>query len=332
MHARPIAHIGLHKTATSWFQASFYPRLTSHRYVDRQLVRTVMLGGTAWDFDPAAARAALGFDEPGPPPLICDEDLSGILHNGGILTTFLARAVADRLHTVAPELQVVIFLREQSAMCAALYSQYLREGGTGSVRRYLFPEHYRHLTKVRPFKTPRFDFSQLDSSGLIRHYDHLFGRENVHVFAYEAFTRDRNRFLAEYSASLGLAGPVADDAGRRVNTAYRRGLMPVARFLNLFTARSVADKRVLVHVPYWYPLRKRLLERLNRLPILGRPPSPERLLGASTTAWVRGRHAAMNLALSERLGTDLAAFGYATKDDPLTDRPSRPAWLRALRN
>ncbi len=332
MHPRPIVHIGLHKTATSWFQAGFYPRLTSHRYVDRVLVRTVMLGGTAWDFDPAAARAALGFDEPGPPPLICDEDLSGILHNGGILTTFLARALADRLHAVAPESQVVIFVREPSAMCAALYSQYLREGGTGSVRRYLFPEQYRHLTKVRPFKTPRFDFSQLDSISLVRHYDQLFGRENVHVFAYEAFMRERDRFLADYSARLGLAGPVPDDAGRKVNSAYRRGLMPVARFLNLFTARSVADKRLLVHVPYWYGVRKWGLALLNQSPIFGRPPSPKRLLGASTTAWIQERFAGTNRALSERLGTDLSALGYVVGDDPPTDRPRRPAWLQALRN
>ena len=332
MRPRPVVHIGLHKTATSWFQARFYPRLTSHRPIDRVLVRTVMLGGTAWDFDPVAARAALGFDEPGPPPLICDEDLSGVLHNGGILATFLARAVADRLHAVAPEAQVVVFVREQAAMCAALYSQYLREGGTGSARRYFFPEEYRHLTKARPFKTPRFDFSQLDALGLIRHYDGLFGRENVHVFAYEAFARDRDRFLAAYRARLGLEGPAPDGAGGRVNAAYRRGLMPVARVLNLFTARSVADKRVLVHVPFWYPLRKRILARLDRLPVFGRPPSSERLLGAATVAWIRGRFAGMNRALSERMGADLAAFGYAIEDGPPVERPRRPAWLRALRN
>lgn len=332
MRPRPIVHIGLHKTATSWFQARFYPRLTSHRYADRLLVRTVMLGGTAWEFDPAHARAALGFDAPGPPPLICDEDLSGVLHNGGILTTFLARAVADRLHAVAPEAQIVVFVREPAAMCAALYSQYLREGGTGSARRYLFPEEYRHLTKLRPFKTPRFDLSQLDALGLIRHYDRLFGGENVHVFAYEAFARDRDRFLAGYRARLGLAGTVADGGDGRVNTAYRRGVMPLARALNLFTARSVADKRVLVHVPYWYPVRKGLLARLNRLRVFGPPPPPERLFGASATAWLRRHFAPMNRALSERMGTDLAAFGYATEEGPPIERPRRPAWLRALRN
>src|SRR3546814_17860626 len=78
---QPISHIGFHKTATSWFQKSFYGASTSHRLVDRILVRKTFLGGTAFDYDPAWARAELGFKSGERPPLICDEDLSGFLHN-----------------------------------------------------------------------------------------------------------------------------------------------------------------------------------------------------------------------------------------------------------
>lgn len=329
MEARPIIHVGLHKTATSWFQRRFYPALSSHRYVDRLLVRKVLLGGSAFAFDPVWARAALGFHLPGPPPVLCDEDLSGILHNGGILTTFLAKGLAERLRAVAPEAQIVLFVREQVSMTAALYNQYVREGGTGSVRRYLFPGDYRHLARVRPFKIPRFEFVQLDSLGLIRHYDALFGRENVHVFAYEAFARDPAGFLADYSARLGLEGP-SPDTSRGVNSSYRAALLPLARAMNLFTARSVADKKVLVHIPFWYPVRKEMLAGLNRLPVFGRRRSAERLLGRDVADWIRARFAPMNRELAERMGVDLAALGYAV-DAPEADRPRRSALLRALR-
>src|SRR5690606_32375639 len=124
-------------------------------------------------------------------------------------------------HAVAPEARIVIFVREQVAMAAACYNQYLREGGTGSVRRYLFPEDYRHLTKMRPFKTPRFDFAQFDYLGLVDHYDRLFGRGNVHVFAYEALARDRGRFIVAYRAALGLEGGEAAEGDRPVNASYR---------------------------------------------------------------------------------------------------------------
>ena len=61
----PIIHIGAHKTASSWFQASVYPRVTSHRYLaDRRHVRAVLQGGTAFEFDAAAARSALASTTP----------------------------------------------------------------------------------------------------------------------------------------------------------------------------------------------------------------------------------------------------------------------------
>ena len=331
MPPRPIIHIGLHKTATSWFQTHFYPVLTSHRWIDRITVRKVLLGGNAFDFDAGEARRALGFDDKGPPLALCDEDLSGILHNGGLMTSFLASGLAERVHAVAPEAQIVIFVREPLALAAARYHQYLREGGTGSPRRYLFPEDYRHLSKVRPFKVPRFDISQLDSTGLIDRYDMLFGRENVHVFAYEAFAKDSLAFLSAYKSRLGIEGG-PDTAKATVNASYRRGLLPLARLLNLFTERSVADKKVIMHVPYWYAARKYLLARLNRLPLFGAPPSPVALFGAQVAAWLRAQFSAANRKLAERMDLDLASLGYETGEQAHVERPMRAAWLRALRH
>lgn len=73
----PIVHIGFHKTATSWFQQSVYPLVTSHRMIDRDLIRATFVDGDAFSFDPAAARTALGMDAAGLPLLLCEEKLSG---------------------------------------------------------------------------------------------------------------------------------------------------------------------------------------------------------------------------------------------------------------
>lgn len=329
MMARPIIHIGLHKTATSWFQTRFYPNLLSHRWIDRVEVRKALLTG-AFDFDPAAARLRLGLDEDPQPFVLCDEDLSGILHNGGLMTGFLARGLAERLHQLAPEAQIVILVREQVSFAAACYHQYVREGGTGSPARYLFPEQYRHLSKVRPFKTPRFDVSQLDATGLISHYDKLFGPENVHVFAYEQFAREAGAFLAQFKGRLKIEGGPAN-AGHAVNASYRRGLLPLARMFNLFTERSVADKRLILHIPYWYAARKHLLARLNRLSLFGGRLTPDELFGADAAAWLRGRFAEANRQLERRIGVPLAPLGYAL-DAPPVDPPARPRWRKALRN
>jgi len=331
MPPRPIVHIGVHKTATSWFQQHVYPHARSHRFVDRVAVRRAFLAPTAFAFDAAAARAALGLDEPTQPPaLICEEDLSGVLHNGGLASALIAKEVGMRLAAAIPDAQVVIVVREQASLAAACYQQYLREGGTASPRRYLLPANYRHLTKERPFKTPRFEVSQFAHAGLVAWYDALFGRENVHVFAYEAFARDRERFLEAYRQSLGLETEPLPPSPR-VNASYGRGLIPVARAMNLFTARSVADKRTLVHLPYWYPLRKRILEGLAASPLFGRPPSPAALFGGDAVAWLRGAFAADNARLAARMGVDLSAFGYALAA-PAAPRPERHRVLTALRN
>ena len=325
---RPLVHIGLHKTASSWFQTCFYPHVRNRRTVDRVDVRRLLLGGTGYSFDATATREALGLERP---LILCDEDLSGILHNGGIVTTYLARATAERIHAVAPDAEIILFVRAQVPMAAACYHQYVREGGTASVRRYLFPENYRHLTKQRPFKTPRFDFAQFDYPGLIRCYDVLFGPARVHIFAYEAFARDPKGFLDKFAAYFGLDVRMGEIQRPRVNSSYRWGTLAIARILNLFTARSVADKRVIIHIPYWYPIRKKLLQMLDRLPLLGPRPNPEALLGDTVSAWIRGHFADANQHLAERMQVDLQALGYALDALP-APRPTRPAFLKALRN
>lgn len=327
----PIFHVGLHKTGTTWFQKRFYPQVPGYRFVDRRLVRGVLLGTSPLAFDASSARQELGLDQ-GLPGIICEEDLSGVLHNGGLLTNYVAKEIGNQLHAIAPDAQIVIFVRNQTSMAASLYQQYLREGGTASAHHYLFPEGYRHLGRVRPLKVPRFDFSAFEYDRLIAHYDSLFGRDRVFAFAYEQFARDADGFLAEFCRKLDIAMPPGFDS-KPLNSSYRAGLIPVARFANLFTNRGVADKTTVVHVPYWYPVRKVALERLNRLPLFGRVPSPESLIGRSTVSWIRQRFVDSNRRLQQRLGVDLAELGYATDPPPRpVERPARPTLISWTKN
>jgi hypothetical protein len=325
----PIVHIGYHKTATSWFQKHVYPHVTSHRYIDRRLVRSTFLGGDAFGFDPQAARRALALDEDLPPPILCEEDLSGVLHNGPS-SGFIAREVARRLHVTMPEARVVIFVRAQAPAALSWYQQYLREGGTAGLHRYLFPEAHRHLGHDRPFKVPRFCFSQLDYQGLVERYDALFGAERVIVLPYEAM-RDASALLRRMATMLDADLPIA---GRdRINNSYRAGLLPLLRFANMFTRRSVVDKMTIAHLPYWYTARKALFRQLNRLPLFGQPPRAERALGQPTIDWIAQRYWRSNRWLQERIGIDLGPLGYPV-DPPAAEvaRPPRALPLKWVSN
>jgi hypothetical protein len=324
--AAPIVHIGFHKTATSWFQTAVYPRVTSHRPVHRELVRSIFMDSDAFHFEPSDARQRLELDGD-LPPLICEEDLSGILHIGAA-STYIAKEVARRIHATMPDAQIVIFIREQVDAAASWYLQYLKEGGTASPRRYLFPDEYLYPGRLMLFKTARFNFAQLDYSGLIQTYDELFGREQVHVFAYEELKEDGAAVLARMQQSVGFTLTDGEIPSDRVNPAYRRGLMPIARVMNHFTGRQVANKRTLLHLPFWFRTRREILERLNTVPLFGRRPGARTLLNASERRWIADRFASSNAWLSERMGRDLAALGYSVGKPSLVPAPQRTRLLR----
>ena len=327
----PIVHIGFHKTATSWFQQSVYPLLTSHRMIDRDLIRATFVDGDAFSFDPATARAALGLDAPGLPPLLCEEELSGILHIGAA-STFIAKDVATRVHAALPDAHIVIFVRAQVAAAASWYMQYLKEGGTASARRYFFPDDYLFPGRLMHFKMARFDFAQLDYRGLVEHYDRVFGRERVHVYAYEDLRRDSLKTVETMRRDLGFTLGSLDVSMSRVNRAYRRGLIPVARGLNLLSARGVANKRTLVHLPFGYRGARFILDHLNKVALFGRGAGPKQLIDPPTARWIEQRFAASNRWLAQRTGRDLGALGYAV-EQPTTPAaaPTRSSLLRWMR-
>ena len=98
---RPIFHIGYHKTATTWFQVRFYSSVTNGRYIPRRVVQEAFLRPKAFAFDPAAARDAVMSSGDGDRALVCEEDLSGFLHNGGLGGVY-SLEVARRIKAAFP--------------------------------------------------------------------------------------------------------------------------------------------------------------------------------------------------------------------------------------
>ncbi len=326
MH-KPIVHIGYHKTATTWFQKSVYPQVRNLAYVPRLRVKRAFLTASALHFDPAWTRAQLELT-PGVAPILCEEELSGYLHTGGLMG-FLSKEMAHRIHQVFPNARIVIFLRAQPEMIAACYQQYVRGGGTHSPRRYLWPVDSLSGAAAAQYKIPRFSFDHFDYDLLVGHYVSLFGRENVRVYAYEELQRDPRGFLERFANELDLELDVAAVPMAKQNASYSRPIARLARALNRFTDRTVNDKRHWIHIPRWYSLRRHAIEGLNRLGLFGKRAAPAELLGAQTIAWIGQRFWESNRRLAEQVPWDLAAFGYPLDPPPAPiDRPRRAKWLR----
>jgi hypothetical protein len=205
---------------------------------------------------------------------------------------------------------VVLVLREQVDMIATVYRQYVHDGGTYGPRRYLEAGRRRGGAFRRGYKIPGFRYEHFDYEARVRLYESVFGARNLQVYLYEDLRREGDGFVSRLAGDLGLEldGP-APDAGRRDNVSLGRRLMPLARGLNHFTARNVAQKRCLADIVPSHRVIRAALAPLN--PLAGGPAGPEHLFDAGTIAAMRARYAPGNARLAAARGLDLEGNGYA---------------------
>ncbi|WP_290649475.1 hypothetical protein [Aquisalimonas sp.] len=303
-----IVHIGYHKTGTNWFQRHLYPHALSHQYIRRPVVREALLDVGAFAFDPSRAQEILGL-ESNDAPVLCEEELSGNIHTGG-LDGCLSKDIAYRIRAILPHATIVIFVRNQVAMVASAYKQYVREGGTYGLDRYLQPLKYRHNSGFRQAKAPHFTLNHFDYRLLIRHYRQVFGHDQVKVYPFESFVADNEGFARGYAEDLRLEVDWSKVKYAAANEPYRAVTFQLARFLNRFTYRDVADKRHWINVPGLYRKQGKLLRAVNRTPLAGPNIGSEALLGAEWTAAIKERYRASNRQLADELALPLAELGY----------------------
>jgi hypothetical protein len=304
----PIVHIGYHKTATNWFQRSFYPAVANYCYVSRKTVRRVFLLPHALLFDPdSAGRTLAGLSRL--PLILCEEELSGNIHTGGHWGC-LSRDVARRLHSTLPNARIVVFIRNQVDMIASVYMQYIKEGGTHSPSRYLFPQNHLPPSGFSPYHTPLFSFDHFRYLPLISWYQRLFGEDQVHVYPYEAFRADNRGFVRELAQTFELQADLSAIDFSSPNRAYRVAVLALARLINRFTYQDVPDKRYFFHIPLLYKNSRKILKHLNKRAGAGPPVTPETLLGPGLVDHIKTCYQADNKRLARRLGLPLSGWGY----------------------
>lgn len=320
---RPVVHIGFHKTATTWFQSQVYPNAISHRWIPRDRARRALLDPNGLSFDADEARRQL-LDPADPrPPVICEENLSGYLHNGG-LHGLMAPEAARRIREVFPDALIVIMIRAQPQMISASYVQYVRGGGTFGPRRYLFASDYFTGARRHAYKLPLFAFEHFEYDRLVAYYDALFGPDNVLVLPYEALRRDADGFLDRFADLAGMLLDRAMISHASANRSFGRLTIATGRLLGLFTARSVVDKAYLISIPGFYELRRLLLKLVSRYDA---PAIPEKILGYPIVRHIRAHYAASNRRLARMRTLSLREFGYPLEeaDAPSPARRSAPA-------
>jgi hypothetical protein len=297
---QPILHIGLHKTGTTWFQKRFYPIVKNAKYIEREIVKEKILLPGMVDFKAEDTRDF--FIRLEDRIIICEENLTtGIRGN-----YFVQEGLLNRMKMIFPDAKIVLFLRNQVEKIASTYCYYLKNnGGTFGFQKFI---GYRHNN---PYNNFNFKPENLFYDRLLEILFRYFSRDNVHIFFYEDFSSDNQEFLKQFSEKLDLNIDLENISFARENERIRAGLIPFARFSNLFTKPQIHHRGIFLPVPGWAGMNRRLLRALNKWRVFGKPPTAFQIMGKENYEYFSSYYKSSNQNLIERYGlTDIERFNY----------------------
>lgn len=309
-----ILHIGYHKTATSFFQRSYYPAVKNYLYVNRFWVQKHILNPSPFSYDSRNVIQELNgkSDKEADRIILCEEEMLGHIHNGGF-NGCGTKVIAERLKETFPDAKVVVFLRNQIDIIGSAYRQYVRQGGNYSVNRYLYHPDNNN------FITPLFSFEHFDYSGVLRFYKRLFG-DNLHVYLYEDFAKDNKGFIEKYTADMGLNLDCGKLKFKQYNPGISNAAINIAKVVNLFNPRGTKIyKYTLIGLPLpkiIFRGIKRGLDQLHRRRGQGADYIQNayadnlRLLGPRNVEFIRNFYRESNAGLVEEFGFAVAQYGY----------------------
>jgi hypothetical protein len=298
----PVIHVGLHRTATTWWQQELFaahPALAlvnDHVRPWRDPVLRSLVAVSDRSFDAARTRAAWAV-HPGRPgdgdervPVLSAERLSGHPFSGGVD----ALAIAGRIVAAFPQARVVIGIREQVSWLVSLYGQMVREGYPGTIREFAFGSRW---------KGSGFGLDYLLLDRLVEAYLDGLGPARVLVVPVEDLRQDSDAVVARAcrwwdvpASAVPPSGPVNPAPGAARREALRRVNLLRRSEANPFPVADLFDAplgRVAIRgLTAWYQRR-------------GAPG----LLAPEDEEAVREHVAASNARLRDLLGRDLP--GYA---------------------
>jgi len=306
--AVPLIHIGYPKALSSWMQKwLFTPQNGFCKVMDSLTLQLFLIDATPFTFDTTKAlewmektRKEVTNSE-NLQEVLTGESLVGHTHCGG----YNAKTNADRLKQLCPQAKILIVVREQKATIRSLYKTFITWGMPHSIDRILHP--------VEPNLSPQFNLDFLRYDLLVDYYQQLYGKENVLVLPYEAFTGNGADFVRRIFAFCGMAQAEEKIKKLPLNRLVNRG----QTLLNLLIERW--RNYFLVSNPFnysgWFvPTEASLKRRITR--------SKKNIFPALMDHWFEagfkrkveqhcaGKFAESNRRLQQLTGLDLTSYGY----------------------
>lgn len=294
-----VIHVGYSKTATRWLQASFFPKVTSHKFFGDKYAKKYFVEVDVLDFDPIDVRRHLEMEQ-------------GIIFSSEFFLTnsnyyhwaYGAKFIvnAHKIHSVFPDAKIVVFIRRQQSMLCSAYTQYVKGGGTYSFKKYYsLNTHCGNGLMV--------NYLQYDR--IIAYYDSLFGVDNVYVYMFEEFKEDPKKFITKMARDLDITVDTDKISYKVVNVGPRRYIMKLLRVVNLFSKPRVEMKCVIMPIRGVSRISKFIYSRLNRFAIFGNYLDENNLLNVKDVENISNLYSQSNRRLLARRGCEeMQKYGY----------------------
>ncbi|MDX4013130.1 hypothetical protein Q6A86_09040 [Aliarcobacter skirrowii] len=303
---KDIIHIGMPKTATTWFQKYFYPNIENRKYIDRNIISELFIKPRAFDFDKNYVLKKMKSIEKDKSLIICDEVLSGALQSGA-LHGYMTKENAIRLKQVFPEAHIVIFIREQKKMIASMYQQYIKIGGNYSINEYL------HHSKFHPLRTPLFELDFLNYYKIIDFYIQLFGKDNISIFLYEEFLENQKEFIKNYQIKFNLEVEFEKINFSTTNTSYKKTTTKIAKILNIFSKLHIQNKYYIFHIEGFFEMTEKLLKLIDKSKWGGNTKMTySEILTQKEITKIDDFYKTCNIILRDRYMLNVEKYGYST--------------------
>ncbi|MEA3444533.1 MAG: sulfotransferase domain-containing protein [Bacteroidota bacterium] len=293
-----IAHIGYHKTGTTFLQNNVYPYIKDVGFVDYpkcdKIFRDVIYKDNLdYNFEKSFALLSKNTSI-GNQFLFSYEALVGPLFNNSGMNK---KNIADRLKKLGFT-KIIISIRNQTKLLESIYIQHIQEGGVAR------PSTFFDRGKMM------FDWDYGNYFRLIKYYIELFGKDNVLVLLQEELKTDQEGSIKRIMDFIGSrVDQEKKQKEKRANKSLSLFSLGLLRIINHFTFNKYRPSHLFsTHISTW-KFRFLLQSYLDPL-LFSRISRKSSIAPIKILEQIKEFYKTSNTELSKLIGIDLAKYGY----------------------
>jgi len=243
-----IFHIGMPKTATSFLQKNFYP-LLDIEYLGKHYNREGRERFKAFEKEFAKLFGMQSFKN----DIEIYEKLKSMmpkegkilysneLMSGSSRVNFLnALQISYHLKRAFKNPKIIFVIRRQDSFIESIYRQAIRGGYAGSLKSFINYKR-REFQYVEPGKKGWMDIYSLNYYDWVKHYEKLFGKENMLILPYERLRSDRDGYLQDICDFIGVEYKTPQKS-EQTNSADSYYLLQLMRLSNACFSKRIQNR------------------------------------------------------------------------------------------